>query len=728
MAREYPIPVTGGGNLLTQPAVSLENVGDANYSIKVNLRRQGDQEIRQEGWVKFFPNPGQPVAQQYIFDGALQLTRLAEIVRGDGTRVIVGASQTEIKMFNTATSTWVVIGSGFSAQGLRWQVEDINGYLVMNNAVDLPVYFFIGNAAVTPLYEMRDVGIASVKRITQLNGFLFVGGVISIDSDQLNKWMTGYPSYVPGFNVNENANFASNGSDSTTQYNVTTGASALVLTLPGAQPPPTWWIIAKKVDAGAGSLVTTPVIGDQTVNLVNVNDTVLIWSDGVRFFSKYFAGGAIPAANPYGAVPADIVNNIPYRTAWSTPGQPTNWAPAYSVYMAGPSATLRLPFATPVLKVGDLVAVVGGGPGGGTLGGNSAFPQGVPITAINGALITLAESTDTGITYPCFVTVLRFADIGTFVGFFDVQGDGSSIITMLPLTGKLQIYKETSIFICNYVAIAGAPFTFIEKYVGYSQPLFADAVVSLNGQYHLYPGEGNRFYVFDGLTSPILHTPTDNARNLFFSGINNESPCWVIDNPITKQIWFCRPGLVFAFDYLKNTVSEIDAEVDAAVFCKRPLSTDDWLILGMGGNVYTTSTTSEAIEVIQTWLRDGQPAVPQIGSGLMAMGKQGNEKLLLEYTPLLSSPSPDLACEVQIWTTYNPSGALAPQMLDANNNPAPAQLPDPAGNNYIPTAFQAIYFQDLITVIDARDMDFRFSGRFLVVQDVNAGSITRTSN
>lgn len=727
MARKYPIPVSAGGALRTQPNVSLENVGDGNYSAKVNLRRDGDQEIRREGWVKFFPETGQPINQQYIWDGALTLVRLAELVRGDGTRVIVGASATTIKYFNPATAAWVTIGTGFSAQGKRWQVEAIGGYLVMNNTVDLPIVYTVGAAAVTPIYELRDVGVSAVGRISQINGFLMCMNISFIDDNQLNAWMKGYPNFAPTGTINEAASFTATLANSTKQFNVTTGAANVVATLPALQPPPTWWILVQKVDAGAGVVTTLPVLADQKITLAAVNDSALIWSDGSNYFAKFFAGGVQPAYAPYGIPPANIVENIPYRVTWSTPGNPTNWAPIYTAYMAASSANIPLPFATPVLKVGDLVAVLGGGPNGGTLGGDSNFPDGIPITAINGNVITIAEATDAGLNYPLNVRVVRFADIGSLVGFYDLQGDGSPIIGAEPLQGRLIIYKDGSLFIGTYIAIAGSPFSFNEKYIGYNAPLFGDAIISLNGQYHLFPGYGNRFYVFDGITYPQIHTPTDDARNLFFEGINNATPVWAIDNPLTKELWFCQPGLVFAFDYLKNTVSEIDAEIDAAVFCQRPSSFDKWMVLGAGGNAYTYGLSQGLVPIV-TWLRDGQPAVPVLQSGLITGGSSAtgagwtDEKLLIEYTPILSSPSPDMEMTVQIATTYNPSGDLSNQMTP------PADLPDPAGNNYLPAAFQAIYFQDTITVTDARDMDFRLSGRILRFQDINGGSVTRTSN
>lgn len=729
--RKYPIPVSAGGQLLTQPAFSLESVGDANWSIKINFRRSEDQEIRREGWVKFQPNAGDPAYQQYIWDGTQEIVRLAELVAGNGTRVLVGASATTIKVFSTATFTWNVIGTGYSPVGLRWQAEAIGGYLVLNNAVDLPCYYLVGNAAVTPMYELRDVGVASVGRISQLNGFLFCLNLVSIDSNQLNTFMTGYANYAVGPTVPENANFAWTGADSTTQYNITTGTSVISVGKAAIQPPPTWWIILKKVDAASGSVVTLPPLSDQTIKLVNLNDTALVWSDGASYYAKNFPGGVIPPAMPYGRVPIDIVNTIPYRVTWSTPGTPSDWAPQYRCYQTSSSSNITLPFATLALHVGDLVAVVGGGLNGGTLGGQSNYPTGVPITAINGNVITLAEPTDPSVAYPAFVTVLRFKDIGTVVGYYDLQGDGSAIIGAEPLQGRLQIYKDGSIFAGTYIAVSGSPFSFIEKYTGDNVPIYGDAIASLNGQSHVYPGYGGRFYIWDGITYPTIHEPCDNARDMFFGGLTNEAAVWVIDNPLTKELWFCRPGLVMAFDYVKNTVGEIDQEIDAAVFCTKPGDTDKWMVLGIdqpaGSNIYTYALI-QGQNPITTWLRDGQPAVPRLASGLIQGGNQTDEKMLVEYTPVQSSASPDMQITIQVSTTYNPSGNLTPQFVDSYGNPSPAVLPDPAGNNYIPTAFQAIYFQDEMAVTDTRDLDCRISARILRFQDVKAGSVTRTSN
>lgn len=710
---------------MTQPKTSLENVGAANYTHKINLRRQNDQEIRREGWVKFRPALGSPAAAQYIFSGTELLNRLAELTRPNGDRVIVGASGTLIRKFDTVTEAWVTIGSGYTP-GTRWQAEDINGYLCLNNTVDLPCFYRIQDAAVTPFYEMREVGIARVGRIAEYNGFLFLGDVTEIQDNQLDKFMYGYSNLVPGSTVAKVASFAIVAGDAGKQFNVTTGAGALVATLPDPVTAPTFWAWVKKVDAGAGTVVTLPVIGNQKITLAAVNDLALIWSDGSSYQAKFFAGGVVPAPAPYGTPPADIVQEVPDEQAWSQFAEPANWAPVYDVYMAAASTSLTLPFTTGVFIAGQtLVAVENGGPGGGVLGGQSDSPDGVLVTAVAGNVITLAKTTDTGLTYPRVVQVFRWSDLAPLSGK-KVFGDGLRIKGMKKLQGQLISYRDGSIDLTRYTADATTPFAFRQKYVGQNVPMFGDAIGDVNGDYHLYPGVGGRFYGFDGLTEPLINKACDDARDLFFVGLVNTDSCWAVDNPTTKEIWFCRPSLVLAFDYEFGTVSEINTQIDAACFCQRPGSTDKWFALGIqqqdgSSNVYTYGLTPEAAVPISTWLRDGGAVNIEMDFGLGNFGDQVNEKILQSYTPLLSSPSPDYAITVHLYSTYNAAAAPTEIMI-------PAQaLPDPVGNNFFTTVYQAIYFQDKIIGTDTRDIDFRFSARLLEFDRVMASGVTRTS-
>jgi hypothetical protein len=721
VSRNIPVRIADGGNLVTQPAVSLENVGPADFTRLVNWRRSTDQLIRQEGWIKFDPGD---TGNEHIFDGAETLLRLAECVRPNGDRVVVGASRTKIKRFNPATFAWDVIGSGFAADGKRWQVNVINGSLILNNTVDLPQVFRVEWDAVVPNYEMREVGIARCGRITEFNGFLFLGDVTEIQANQLDKWMNGYATYVAAGTQAKAANFAVLLADDQDQFDVTTGAADVTATLPtGPVPPPTFWIWIKKVDAGAGRVLVSPAIVNQPVILEDINDIALIWSDGNAYHAKVFESGVIPATDPYGTPPTDILNRFPYEVAWSEFGEPTRWAPRFSVYMTAAGTVLTLPFETDSFVANETyVAVINGGAAGGILGGDSSNPTGILVTAVAGRNITLAVTTNVALTYPRTVQVTRFRDVSTLVGKSLLQGDASGIIGMLPLGTQLIIYRERGIYVGRYVGTVDKPFAFRPKIeVCNNVPINGDVIIPLNGDIHVYPGRGGRFFSFDGQSYPDFYKLCDNARNLFFDGLTVEDEPFAVDNPLTKQIWFCRPGTTMCLDYENKRVSEMDSVIDAAVYAQRPASLDNWFVLGIAGNVFTYGLTSEAVDPILTWLRDGVVAEPFMVSGLIHFGDQMNEKLITNYTPILSSPSPDVEMEVQLRSTHNPSAALTTLLTPVES------LPSPEGDNFITLAFQAIYFQDEIRVTDERDVDVRLSARCFEVELIKAAGVTRST-
>jgi hypothetical protein len=717
VSKQFPVRIADGGNLLTQPAVSLENVGENNFTQITNWRRNKDQLQRREGWLKFEPVTG---ASQYIFDGTELVLKLAELIRPNGERVIVGVSRTLIKKFDVDTGTWTTIGSGYSAGGLRWQTITMNGFLVMNNGVDLPVSYRVEDATVTPIYEMREVGIASVGRIAEYNGFFFVADIVEVQDVFLNQWMNGFGSYVASSTVAKVASFAVVSGDSHKQFDVTTGGVDMIATLPDPVADPTFWIWIRKADAGVGIVSTSPETAGDAVALAAIGDIALVWSDGARYVSKVFAGGVIPATSPYGLVPASITNHLPYAVAWSDYGEPTHWAPLFDVYMPAASTTLNLPFPTNAFIPNKTrVAVIGGGPDGGTLGGQSTTPNGVLVTAVVGNAITIEETTDITNIYPRTVQVTRWSDVSTFVGRALLQGDGSRITGMLALQGQLMIYRETGIYTCRFTGDATAPFTFKPIYSGYNVPMWGDCIASPNGEFHVYPGIGRRFYQFDGATEPAIYAKCDDARNLFFDdSLLDSAECFALDSVLTKEAWFCRPGKVMALDIEFQTVSGIDAQIDAGTIARRPGGVDTWWVIGIGKNIYTYGLVN-GVDSIHTWLRDGVVAVPVLKSGLNSMGEQTVEKDILNYTPLLGSPSPDAALEVQIASTWNPSQPPVDLL-----NPV-AELPTPQGDNFIALLYRGIYFQDTITVTDQRDIDVRISARLWEVDYLRAPGVPR---
>jgi len=175
------------------PQSSSDTVGILNYVEKVNFRRDGDVEARREGWVKFKPNDTLPLGTQHLNIGT-KLTLMAENIRPNGDRCIVAATPTTIYRFTYATGLWTEIGTGFTP-GSRWQSTSIDGYLIMNNGVDLPISYRVEDPAVQPLKELREVGVAKVKWIVEYNGFLVCLNITTIIQTHLATILSGPNPY-----------------------------------------------------------------------------------------------------------------------------------------------------------------------------------------------------------------------------------------------------------------------------------------------------------------------------------------------------------------------------------------------------------------------------------------------------------------------------------------------------------------------------------------------------
>lgn len=85
--------------------------------------------------------------------------------------------------FADANGAWKIIGSGFSADGGRWEAENINGWAVFNNGRDLPVTYRVEDEEVKPLYELREAGVAFVGSIAEYAGVLMCFDIAQIKPD-----------------------------------------------------------------------------------------------------------------------------------------------------------------------------------------------------------------------------------------------------------------------------------------------------------------------------------------------------------------------------------------------------------------------------------------------------------------------------------------------------------------------------------------------------------------
>jgi hypothetical protein len=202
-----PISVKPGGRLT--PDLSAGTVGLSDHVILRDFRRDLDVVVRAEGHIKFAPNPLVSEATQSEPAGADgPITVISEVTLASGRYCAVCGTKTQLwAYFGEAsgyvegsgsdayvneygggylywtknTGNWELIGSGFSADG-RWESVQVGSWLVLNNGVDLPLTYRVGETSAKPIYELREAGIASVGTIVEISGILVALDIRQISS------------------------------------------------------------------------------------------------------------------------------------------------------------------------------------------------------------------------------------------------------------------------------------------------------------------------------------------------------------------------------------------------------------------------------------------------------------------------------------------------------------------------------------------------------------------
>jgi hypothetical protein len=211
---------------------SREKAGVANYTVKRDFRRDFDVEMRREGYYPFWPNRTQPLSGGGLAQnipagvpgslGNLPITQVHMTRLPNGQTAVLAFTATTIyryyaqengpymdatagdpgvpymdpntshagvPYFNDNPADWVVVGSGFSTDGHRWEVQECAGYCCINNGVDLPMTYQLTDAEVIPIYELREQGIAAVGTICVYNGILMCADISEIVTSQFNTMM-----------------------------------------------------------------------------------------------------------------------------------------------------------------------------------------------------------------------------------------------------------------------------------------------------------------------------------------------------------------------------------------------------------------------------------------------------------------------------------------------------------------------------------------------------------
>jgi len=611
---------TDGGQLFT--SLSKEFAGPANYVQKLDWRRDLDQEVRREGYDYFSPS-GSSDAQGNAFPASSEINLVHMVRRPNGEVAIVVGTKTHLYRYqksdnvtyalgdgngdyfdseyvDSTPDNWITIGSGFSSSGNRWQAVNINGYAVFNNGVDLPVSYRVEHEEVTPLYELRENGIASVGCMAVYNGILMMGNLDLIDD--LNTWM---------------------------------------------------------------------------------------------------AGGS-----PYGVVTS---NTTRYHTRliWSQIREPLKWASPTPGSITEGSRVLTLKYPAKSYKVGDSITITGAGTNGGNLSST------IEIVTSN-QTITIADAASTTVSE---LAVLQTGEIGSIVGYEDLEDDGSGVINMAPLQNMVVIYKDTSIFVGQFTGNTNIPFKFRVIKTPSSQALYYKHTLIPLKNSHVYVGRDS-FYSFD-LSSggPQEVAALASVKDLLFSqtDISTTNTVFAADNTLTNEIWFCFGSLTddcaICYDYRNGTASTTATNITAAASVKKPPSTnEDWFVMGTNvGGVLRYGLSNEEVsewgdKKAIFWKRASNYSTSKISyasklqGGLANFGDAYNEKDFRGYLLQLASQQEENATlTIKVYGYANPY-STATTLVDG------FQITTPATRNLVPCFFRQHLFQDEITATEQKNV------------------------
>lgn len=214
------VPITQESNYLSS---------SANYTTKLNFRRETDGELRREGWELFNPRDVNTEISQWgnritfnSVNSQYPIRAIHQFPGTNGTPVLIAIAGGEVWRLRSGEDTyaqdyanldakyatesggydgsdyWFDVGddfywekiyeferhmdifdendtnlSPFEGGAYRWEIVDVQNHVVINNGVDLPIVYKSEWAIAEPLYSLRENGVVSVGTIGAFQDRLF---------------------------------------------------------------------------------------------------------------------------------------------------------------------------------------------------------------------------------------------------------------------------------------------------------------------------------------------------------------------------------------------------------------------------------------------------------------------------------------------------------------------------------------------------------------------------
>jgi hypothetical protein len=549
------VPITQEKNFLSS---------SANYTTKLNFRRETDGELRREGWELFTPSgngsEGWGIGNSFDFiNSEYPIRAIHQFPGTDGTPVLIAiAGPHVLRLFSSADTYakdyqnpnalyavdtfgneyWLGAGEDFywkqiyifdsfidkksgpdlldpyEGGAYRWEIVDVQNHVIINNGVDLPIVYKSEYDQAEPLYSLRENGVVSVGTISEYQDRLFCAD-ITIITDGFDTWF-------------EQATNPYGDILSSSLYGQVLTQRYQFRTLFSAEGEPK--LFNTGVDTGSAVVMETGGLpGIITVTNTGEYNFSTDYNYAINTplsMYKYLSNGTFQGED------ALTVNMVTPVSAVKTVNEDPNSLIISGIFLQA-TTTNTNPYVDAsyaeegyFAEIGDLKLV-------------DKDAQ---------DLILIDPSTGQPLTAGVYTVVLRpYAEqLRSPASYNEFSQDGSRILKMKPLNDKLVVYRDSGFFFISKTNSSRVPFAVEPRYTGGRVADFRHTIIDIDGKQHIFMGNSGIYSITRSSTEP-------QPISMFEIG----PPFWqivppdlaeyvyAVDNPITREIFInCPMGIL----------------------------------------------------------------------------------------------------------------------------------------------------------------------------------------
>jgi len=804
------VPLSQATNYLTS---------SANYTQKLNFRRETDGELRREGWDLFNPtgnddalNSDYPIRGMYQFtgtDGTPVLIAIAggtiyKLLSGDRRYAIdssdilntspvqeyatedgLDAPETlrDVDYFSNDADdfTWQPImhptrnvinyhmdskesdgtyKDPFEGGAYRWEFIEIQNHLIINNGIDLPVIYKSEWSYVVPLYGLRENGVVSVGTIGKFQDRLVCGDLTLISSgyDNWFKYATNpYGKIIP--DVDEGEDWADLG------YNTDMPAASV-------QTQRFQYRIIYSSEADP-KLFNTGVIDPTTNTMIPEGGGLpgdLFISNGTYTFVQDYNFPIDEPGSLYRTFFNGNYGDVDHMSIYFTPSSDSSYESISAIKydnenFASTERSSAINSLVAKYGVRDELDTVNKGfteaeiitqmitSIGSLSSGIFISSSGTLIDKNQSNVVLLDPTTGQPLIDGKYRVVIRpyVEQIKKPAAFYELVQDGSRVTKIKELADKLVVYRDTGFYFVTTTNSPYTPFAVDPRYQGGRVPDFRHTIINLGGNQHLFMGNSGVYVINRSSVEPKVVDKFELGPP-FWQMVPPELSEFVyaVDNPVTREIFInCPIGYkedsagnyvdefgeqtnnpvinwgVIAYDYVNETLSQIDASFTSCFTIRRPkynrVGPDElWFLMAVhqawdNTSLYIGSDYREdaryggcivrygygppkrgETKPYRIYNRIGYGYRSAIKSGLIDFGDSFSDKEIRSYVLELSSKYGTTPVKVRISTNTAPQGTEEIQTLGGGLDYV--ILNDIVDENMIPLLIQAPYLRDQVIV------------------------------